>query len=220
MGRGTPPASPSTARVETEAASKDDGADRAWWRSFDEPVVLRVPRGLAVLIVAVAVGIVVLAYWVGNQRGIAAGKAIVEARLEGQTNLLRPRLAPDVPGGDGALDTPPQTTQTDLNQDPREAGLNYFVLVSYPRNAVGRDEALKLVGFLRQYGVEAAAVIGDNARFLSVVALRGFAPEELGAPAVGTYRQKLLSIGRDWKTAHDGRGNDLSDLYLDKYEGP
>lgn len=97
--------------------------------------------------------------------------------------------------------------------DPRQVGLNYWVLAHY-RQA----EAQRLLKFLWSQGVDAAAFGRHNDGLFQVQALRGFAAGELDGPAEA-YRRQLLTLGRVWKDKH--RGSDLArnGIYLDKFEG-
>lgn len=125
--------------------------------------------------------------------------------------------APGVPGVPGVPGAPGVTPAIVMagGEDPRQKGLNYFVLIHYPVEARGEAEAL--VGFLRARGVDAAAILRHNGRLFQVVALRGFAPEELHSADRREYERRLRQLGRDWQVERKGAGN-LSDMYPSKFE--
>jgi len=181
------------------------------WTGPGSVLVLRVPRGLAVVAVVAVVLLVVGAYWVGVARGARAERLAIEARLEAQSQTaLRP--PPTAAGPDRAAPGPGEPAET--AGDPRVPGRNYLVLARYPR-----EEARRLAGFLADQGVEAIVVPGHNEGFFHVIATRGFTADQLGGEAYAAYRQRLRQIGRAWKAANDGRGDDLGTMYAQRYDG-
>lgn len=205
------------------------------------PIVLRVPPGFAAVLAVLAVGVVVLAYWVGYSEGKRAQvaeqarqrrtleqmeeRAMLEMSRTSGTPVSpgSPSPKPQAPrpgrtGGAAGVPGVPGVTPaivTAGGEDPRQKGLNYFVLIHYPVEARGEAEAL--VGFLRARGVDAAAILRHNGRLFQVVALRGFAPEELQSADRREYERRLRQLGRDWQVERKGAGN-LSDMYPSKFE--
>ncbi|MEX2544002.1 MAG: hypothetical protein WD316_02625 [Phycisphaeraceae bacterium] len=57
------------------------GSTAAWWNwaGVGEPVVLRVPRGVAVAALVAVIGVAGLGYWVGHTRGYGAAEAAMVA---------------------------------------------------------------------------------------------------------------------------------------------
>jgi hypothetical protein len=100
-----------------------------------------------------------------------------------------------------------------LQADPRREGLNYFIIAHYRE-----DEAERLVEFLWQQGVEAAAFRPHNASLFQVVALRGFTATELD-DAGKQYRQSILALGRLWKEKYRGSDFSRNGIYPAKYTG-
>jgi hypothetical protein len=91
--------------------------------------------------------------------------------------------------------------------DPRQSGLNYFVIATPPE---GRAD--DIVRFCRERGLDAYAVVGDTARLREVVVLPGFPKSELSGPAATQLKKRIRAIGVLHKAA--ARGNpDFGDMY-------
>src|SRR5690606_37360841 len=153
-----------------------------WWDA-GVPVVLRLPRGFAVLVGVAILGLVFLAYWVGYSRGAAAERAAYE---EEQTQL---RITGRLPSGVGrVVEVPVEGEGGRVNDgrsdattrpgggDPRRPGFNYLILARFPHEEAGR-----LARFLAERGVETAVIPSDTAGLSHVVALRGFTSEQYSA---------------------------------------
>jgi len=188
---------------------------------LSEPVVLRVPRGLAVLAIVAVLGLIVLGYAVGHRRGYGAGEAAEAGRAEEELRMVTRLAQRQVDGalgagrGDGTGGgESSETGREGRFDDPRRRGLRYFVVSHEPA-----DEAARLIAFVERSGVDAAAVPSDNPRFVKVIATQGFTADELRSATGRDYEQALRQIGRAWKDANNGRGKDLSDLYPELYEG-
>jgi type II secretory pathway pseudopilin PulG len=190
------------------------------------PVVVRVPRGFAVLICVGVLALMVLAYWVGFTRGQAALRhahaeqiaALDRAagRIPGAGRLVEVPT-PDLtagPQGDGGRAVEAQDRASAVG-DPRQPGLNYLILARYPR-----EEADRLARFLAGRGVETAVIPTDNARFFHVVGLRGFTTDQYRAGVQAAYERQMRQLGRDWQASNAGRGHNLSDMYWRLYTGP
>lgn len=96
--------------------------------------------------------------------------------------------------------------------DPRQSGLNYFVIASPPE---GRAD--DIVRFCRERGLDAYAVVGDTARLREVVVLPGFPKSELSGPAATQLKKRIRAVGVLHKAA--GRGNpDFGDMYPKLYQ--
>ena len=204
---------------EPEYISSDSG-DNLWTqavRGASVPVILRLPRGFAVLAAAGVLSLIVLSYWVGYTRGVSA----TEGEFEQQTINLRDDRVPrrgqviemrsaasnggfldasDVAGGGATADG-----------DPRREGLNYLIVARFPRGL--ETEAERLASFLREGGVEAAAISSDNGELFHVVGLQGYTTEEYRAGRHHAYMDQVRRLGRQWKTHNNGKGSDLSDMW-------
>ena len=98
------------------------------------------------------------------------------------------------------------------SSDPREPGLNYFVLAHYPLEDAGR---LKL--FLEQQGVPCVILSTARSDQYQVQALNGFLREELKSAEFNAFREKVIRLGYIWKTEHRGP-TDLSGCYAQLYK--
>lgn len=104
-GGDAPSPQPAAGASGTDAGDSDAGvgaADSAraavggGWAALAVPMVLRVPRGVAVVIAIGLIGLVVLAYWAGHQRGDAAGAERMRAELT-ESPTATGREAPSPP---------------------------------------------------------------------------------------------------------------------------
>lgn len=183
----------------------------------NQPIVLRVPRGYAVLFGLLAIGLIILAYLVGRASGFSAARQKAEAEYESKLAMLA-----SLPLDDDAL------AALDLNGnqegaleqfvaegaiDPRQIGLNYLRLAHYPS-----DEADRLRRFLATQGVATALDPVDNGRFYNVYAVnRGVSADEL--QSVGAqFKRKMKLIGQRWKQQQNG-GDALETMIFVKYKG-
>ncbi len=159
---------------------QDESLIARWLARTRNPIVVRIPRGFAILIGAGVLGLVALAYWVGQARGTAD----VE-----QVGPAAPVLVPE--GYDW----------------PQVAGRRYFVLTAFPVNQRRPSESLKLAlhcaRFLRRNGVETAIEPLANGD-LQLVDLMGFEPDEVGTDAWHDRMGRLKRLGRSWKVNHGG----------------
>jgi hypothetical protein len=140
-------------------------------------------------------------------RGDAGGAATGSIALEGSPNSPdrgspRREIAPPAATGPGAIES-----------DPRERGVNYFVIATY-----GPDKALELASFCRVRGVDAYVIPHNNERFRQVIVLPGFRSGGRSSEPIRRLEQRLVEVGRQWEKA--GRGHDnLGGKYPDLYEG-
>jgi hypothetical protein len=196
------------------ARERASGCLLRWWALGGAPVLLRLPRGFAVVLVVAAVGLVVLAYRVGFSRGEAAAELrLIELADSGRPLLRQP---PPLPQGS----TPPPAEQAPrapaglLQGDLRQVGLNYLILARYPK-----DEAQRLREFLASRGVETIAVPSDNARLFHVVAWPGFTGDQWSGPNGTAFVAEMRKHGAAWKLHNNNRGDDLRSMYWKLYEG-
>ncbi|QDU71288.1 hypothetical protein [Mucisphaera calidilacus] len=190
-----------------------------------EPLVLRIPKGFAAGAVALLLLLLVLAYWVGYQRGSGAS-------VRGEQNAVTPS-----PPGPLQIETPPAFIGADLDSagvvpinlettplgphrpgsdaDPRRDGLNYLILATYPA-----DEADRLADFLAGQGVATVLDPVNNARFQVIAVNVGFTRDAFEQGIHETYRRTMLEIGRAWHAHNGRRGSDaLQDMYFYRH-GP
>lgn len=211
MGVNTPGARP-VPEVERDLGPPAVAAWRGaldWWQA-GTPVVLRLPRGWAVLLGVALIGLIVLAYWTGHSRGYTAA----EVALGQQETEIRTGRAPvELPVGAGDEMVQATPVAPPAVRDGRQPGKNYLMLALYPES-----EALRLQRFLAARGVETWVVPSNNGLF-HVVGTKGYTREERSAGADKDYYDLMRRLGRDWQAANDGRGLNLSDMYWALYEG-
>ena len=184
-----------------------------WWVGSASPLVLRVPRGVAIMCVAGLLLVIVLAYWVGSMRG-AAG-----ARPEPDEPGLGERTGPngffESPDDDYAgpkVDVPEDV----LTAERREPGLNYMQLITSTR-----EDCEKLARFFGARGVAIQLVpVHNKGLWVAYAVKRGYRSDEMGSESQKRYEQMLRSLGRQWKQSNSGRGTDLSTMIFNRYDGP
>ena len=215
----------------SEGGARPTGVFGHWVAGARRPLVVRVPTGMAAVLGLAVILTIVLAYWAGQTRGRRSAEISPQDQIgapypagteagyggtvatgnhtAGIPTLSRRLSADTLPGALAqAASTPRHGGQL------REKGLNYFVLAHYPV-----ADADRLVVFLRERGVEAAAFKAHNKRLFQVIALRGFRRDNLYGPARQSLEQELRRLGRAWKK--QGLGPDFAQtgIYLDLYEG-
>lgn len=184
-----------------------------WWVGSSAPLVLRLPRGLAVLAAAGVLGVIVLAYLVGVVRGSAS------AGPEPEELGLGVRAGPD--GYFLSSDDGYEGTEVDAPADPmldekREPGQNYMRLIQ-DSEAYCRE----LGEFFGARGVAIQLVLVNNGRSCIAYAVkRGYRGDELDSESCTRYKQQLLSLGRQWKIHKGNKGTDLATMYFELYNGP
>lgn len=179
---------------------------------------------------AVALGIVIVAYMYGFSQGERAARARIGQQASGEVDRLanaNGRLPPEFPGpavpesattsspagsGNPAVGTAPAPTGPALAAgDPRVEGLNYFVLAQVPAASVDR-----MVEFCRERDLDAHSVPDDTGGLRFVIVTPGFAGGDRRSEPVLRLEAKIRSVGLQWKSA--ARGNrDFSDFYPRKF---
>lgn len=167
-----------------------------WQARLGHPIVIRIPRGYAVLLVVAVFAMILLAYWAGVSRAVRIAAAPGSAQMTVTAHAPPPQGAGSAPA--------PQ----------RIAGRSYLLLTSFPKvpdDAPGqRREADRLVRFLRECRVAATVENLNNGGF-EVVDLYGFNESQLGGTDYRDYVSALRRLGREWKKTHNGT-RDFSSL--------
>lgn len=187
---------------------------------------------LALIVVAYLVGV-----GRGERIGRAAVEGAASGAASGVAAADRepaPRLGPSAGGsggvtgmGDGArTENPasvngggtlpqgagPGTTEVGLGPasagDPREVGLQYFVLCS-----TLEPNAIKVVEFCRSKGLDAYVVPDQNGRLREVTVLPGFASGERSSPAIKELEERIRKVGVLFKASGPGN-SDFGDRYI------
>ena len=177
--------------------------DGRWLSRAQYPIVLRIPRGLAVMIAAGLLGLVILAYWVGYQRSAAR---FGPSGSQSAQRDVTPSPAVDPPAGQF------------------EEGQYYFILElpSDPTRPMETEEELnKLLTFLQAEAVDAKVVSSNNDVIRIAFArslLCGLGESEIHGDAYSKYQARLRAVGRTWKNQHGG-ATDFSSMQAEKYLG-
>ncbi|MBX2853128.1 MAG: hypothetical protein KTR15_15445 [Phycisphaeraceae bacterium] len=184
-----------------------------WWVGSASPLVLRVPRGVAVLCVAGLLLVIVLAYWVGSMRGAAGARPeAVEPGLGERTGPNGFFESPDDDYAGPEVDVPKDV----LVVERREPGLNYMQLITSTR-----EDCEKLARFFGARGVAIQLVpVHNKGLWVAYAVKRGYRSDEMGSESQQRYEQMLRSLGRQWKQSNSGRGTDLSTMIFNRYDGP
>ncbi len=189
----------------------------AWHRSASEPLTLRVPRGMALALMGGLLGLLILAYWVGYNRGDSAAELRVTETYQGALNGDG-RVPPDRSGFNYVAPSTGQGARLadSGNRDLRIPGSNYLILALSPQN-----EARRLQTFLGERGVDVLIGPRNNKGLCQVIALRGFTPAAYrDTDENERFMARMRALGREWKSANQGKGEDLSSMYYQKYEPP
>ena len=178
--------------------------------------VLRVPGGYAILVGIACIGLIVLAYATGHQRGRQAA-----IQIQDETARLFDMAASQTTSGAGpsAVAVEGRTDPIKVqgpDRDPRQKGLNYFVLAHDTEPG-----ARTLLQFLWSRGIEAAGFQYATTRSFQIVALNhGFSKEQFASPAFRQYEQKLEQLGRLWEASHRGAVSFIKQgMYRERYNG-
>ena len=190
----------------------------AWHRSASEPLTLLVPRGLALALMGGLLGLLILAYWVGHSRGASAAEKRVTETYQGALDAdgrVPPELRPEGSIGDSGPGRGAYSADS-TQRDRRVPGSNYLILALSPQN-----EAKLLQTFLQERGVDVLIGPRNNKGLCQVIALRGFTREQYrDTDEKDRFMAHVRALGREWKSANKGKGEDLSSMYYQKYEPP
>ncbi|MCE9590920.1 MAG: hypothetical protein K8S99_10390 [Planctomycetes bacterium] len=228
---GPAPAAPtlvSRAPTAPPPRAGDAPPTQAWHKGA--PIILRLPRGVVAFACVVALGVVILAYFVGYSIGYRTAKTGEDESVRDQQAALaaatggngatpatatpsnRVGAAPSI--GTRTTTPPPQPAPaTVASTERRKDATNYFILTT----GGNRQELDRLAQFLAANGVDVEVIPAHNGRSFQVVALKGFAPEQLASAARRDYEKELRRLGRLWKSQNKG-ATDLADMYPTKYE--
>jgi hypothetical protein len=180
-----------------------------------------VPSGYLLVAAAVATLLVAGAYMLGYDRGRLVERAIL---LEDPEAFLAP--VSDTPAGmqvrdplDQPRSSPPRanapigTSSThgggwgQIESDPRECGLEYFVLAE-----TNRQGAVRLAEYCRERGLETYVVPGKNASLRRVIVMPGFDRSQRSGREAKALEERIHRIGDTWQREERGATN-LRDAY-------
>jgi len=198
FGEGVVPEAP----VREEESIPRPPGRAPWWVGSASPLVLRVPRGIAILSVAGLLLLIAVAYWVGSIRGAAAAEPDpVEPGLGQRTGPNGFFVSPEDDYAGPEVDVPEDA----LTVERREPGLNYMQLITSTR-----EDCEKLARFFGARGVAIQLVpVHNKELWVAYAVKRGYRSDEMGSESQQRYEQMLRSLGRQWKQTNGGRGTDL-----------
>lgn len=181
-----------------------------WWVGSASPLVLRLPRGVAVLSVVGLLLLIVVAYGVGSIRGAAGAQP--EASGPGMGERIVSNGFFESPDDDYAgpeVDVPEDA----LMAEQREPGLNYMQLITSTR-----EDCEKLARFFGARGVAIQLVpVHNKGLWVAYAVKRGYRADEMGSESQQRYEQMLKSLGRQYKQSG---GTDLATMIFNRYDGP
>lgn len=216
-----------------------DGHGLAW---LGAGRTVRLPVGYIFLAIAAAVILTAVSYSIGVAAGQEKERQAHSLNRDAQAEANRvmqqlggstaQRPAGDRTSGDAPISRNGQRTPSDqaqtpstprhttpragtagaIESDPREPGLNYFVLIH-----TTRDNAIEMAAFCRERGLEAYVVPGNNT-WSKVFVLPGFRGDELRSDRALNLREQILSVGRDWSARAPGN-RDFHGHYAERYQG-
>ncbi len=194
---------------------------------------IRVPIGYLFLAAAALILVVVFVYMFGYQRGERASQ-LEFGDLAGRTGPARSHeiaqdpMARDSGPGVGSArfaDREPYAVRSNtgsavgnrdlwgaIQSDPREAGLNYFILIH-----TQRANAVKLAKFCRAESLEAYVVKARNMDQYQVIVLPGYRKGAREHAQITALERSIKEVTRKWKLRVNSR-DDLS-YYPVRYDG-
>jgi len=186
-------------------AGGSTGGRGPWWVGSSSPLVLRVPRGLAVLGVAGLVLLIVLAYWVGAVRGAAsAQQAASEAGMGERSGPEGYYIAAD-DGYEGPEREVPELVVE--GEDRRVPGMCYVRVVESTE-----ADCRRIAKFFASRGVAMQVTKGNNDRFRVYVIERAYSPQETESESAQYFLSQMRGHGRAWKRA-SGSSSELESMY-------
>jgi len=122
----------------------------------------------------------------------------------------------NTPGGAGSGVSPKPATPNPpskwgpIESDPRKVGLNYFTLIH-----TGREGAVRVAAYCRQYGLEAYVVPVKNEVYRVFVA-PGFPADDLASSEAAAVKQRIDEVRTRWRAQF---GKDELDRFPQKHTG-
>lgn len=189
---------------------------------------LRIPLGFLWLLGVGVLVVGVIAYAFGYSRGKSAGFNDGVAQRFGQDTaaattravqdpLLKSTTAPAVdtaaPPARAQGSTQGTQTASAANGDPRQKGVNYFV-IARPADQIAGE----MLAFCRAEGLDAHLVSDHNAgRSRKIIVLPGLASAEARkSPDAQKLEARIKTVGQRWKAKAKGN-KDFSDAYLELF---
>lgn len=192
---------------------------------FSPGRTLRVPFGYVFFVAAAVLILFAIAWALGHRSGVKDVRAEQAAKVapdfEGPGPSRDPYTAvvpsptqQPITQGPGRAATPPQIPQRPIvpAADPRQAGLNYYIIDRYDPATAARA-----VEFLRSSGLDVFAWPDENPTFHLIVTVQGFPRGSLSSPEARALGDQIKRLGRVWKQQNRGP-SDFSSAYLKKHD--
>lgn len=199
--------------------------------------LLRIPVGYLLLAVACAIALIVVAYSFGYKRAREAVTQQYQQELLRNTGAIgslqpndplmgavveypSPTGFPSASGTAQAAPMSGENRETSLESspgwgaifsDPRENGLNYFILIE-----TSEEGARRVVRFCRENGLETYAIARKNARLYRVIAVPGFISSQRSGNEIRVLESLIHRVGDKWKR-DEGGTTDFRDKYPSLY---
>ena len=222
-------AAPLTPAPKPTAAAPTTGESIGW---FSPGRTIRLPIGYLFLAAAGLILLAVSAYMFGYQHGERATE-LQFGDLAGRTDgipsaqIAQDPMATDSRAGAGSprpatygpagrrLSTSSIDTKGGrwgpVPSDPREVGLNYFILIH-----TQRENAIKLANFCRDESLEAYVVKAKNIDQYQVIFLPGYRKGARELEQIRTLERRIKLVTQKWNLRNPW--DDLS-YYPDRYDG-
>jgi hypothetical protein len=188
---------------------------------------VRVPAGYLLLVgVGVIAAMVAVFVW-GFSRGEATARSETAKTLEAavaarsvrdplgdpgstaRTNEARAGGGIESEVGSGAARDVPEP----IDGDPRQPGLNYFVLAH-----ATVESAPELAAYCRGQGLEAHVVADHNGVLRKVIVTPGYADGARRSETVQALERRIRDVGLSWKAQRRGNA-DFSGAYAELFRG-
>jgi len=211
--------------VPYELISRTRGLEPARGRSSGDDLPIgpgrsvRVPVGYLLLGLAVAIGIGVMAFTWGFSRGRDETRTELAKTLEQAVvgRSVQDPLGTTAPGegSASAIDAvaPSVPVAPAPGGDPRQPGLNYFVIAH-----ATPETAPALAAFCREQGLEASVVSDHNGVLRKVIVTPGYADGARRSDEVQALERRIREVGLRWKSSRRGNA-DFSGAYPELFRG-
>lgn len=221
------PSAPVSTKVDISPAAPARESSDSW---LSPGRAIRLPVGHVLLVCGVTLVLLIATYMFGVRRGAALERTGLDQQIINNASpaITDPldQLQPVVQTSPGrsALTTSPPANRTMASnapaswgpvvpaKDPRQKGLNYFILAE-----TNESGARLLAEFCRSQGLETYVLSGKNDRLRKVVAFPGFEASARSSPQVKQLESLIHAVGDRWKK--NKGATDLSDAYASLYGG-
>jgi hypothetical protein len=196
--------------------------------------IVRLPVGHVLIAGALILLLLLASYLIGYGRAPKVKEADSDAALRQQAEAVRThgpgfdqlsKPSPSPPSVEARPNpvlamSPPvlgaqEASYGEMESDPRQKDLNYFVLAE-----TTREGALRLAEFCRANALEAYVVKRNNkARLQQVIVLPGYASSDRGTPVIKALEARIKEVGRRWSSEPGSGKDDLGRYYPDKFNG-